>query len=146
MRQKKVDGITWFGNGMLLVLGGVSFTNEGVWFKLQPAILELMMGGFLIVSVFMKKPVIAMMAEKQGTFARLPEPLALVMKKQMAGLTFRVGVFFLLHCILAVWAALHWSTRAWAILKGVGFTGSLFLYMGVEAVLLRRRLPHPPQQ
>ena len=37
----KVQPMTWGGNGMLLVLGGISLlTKEGVWFKLQPSIIE----------------------------------------------------------------------------------------------------------
>ena len=38
--QRKVSTMTWIGNGLILVLGGISlFFKEGIWFKLQPAIL-----------------------------------------------------------------------------------------------------------
>src|ERR1044071_9153135 len=40
----KVDPLTWGGNGMLLVLGGVSLiTQEGIWFKMQPSLIEAVM-------------------------------------------------------------------------------------------------------
>ena len=41
---KKVAPITWGANGLILVLGTVALVfQEGIWFKLQPAILELVM-------------------------------------------------------------------------------------------------------
>lgn len=139
--QRKVDTITWIGNGLLIGMGLISlFTSEGLWFKLQPAILELFMAGLLIGSVLIKKPFLAMMAEKQNMFAQVPEQFHQVFRKRFSGMTFRIGVFFLLHAALATWAAVYWSTRAWAILKGVGFTGSMVLYMVVEMFFIRRKL------
>ena len=50
---KKVSTITWIGNGLILGLGGISLiSNEGVWFKLQPAILEF---GFFIFLSFLSR-------------------------------------------------------------------------------------------
>lgn len=140
-KNKRVEKITLFGNGMLLILGGVSlFTSEGIWFKLQPALLELLMGGILIGSCLIGKPLLVVLSEKQGAFQNIPEPMRDLMKKGFMGMTIRIGIFFLLHAVLATWAALYWSTRAWAILKGVGFTGSLIGYMVIEGVLLRKRV------
>jgi intracellular septation protein len=55
-------------------------------------------------------------------------------------MTLRIGVFFALHAALAAWAALCWSTTAWAALKGVGFTLSMLVYVVAETVLLRYRI------
>jgi intracellular septation protein len=141
VKQGKVDIITWIGNGMILGLGSVSlFTKEGFWFKLQPAILEAFMAAVLIGSVLLKKPFLILMAKKQNLFERLPPDTAPLIAEAFTGLTVRLGIFFFLHAILATWAALHWSTRAWVFLKGIGFTGSLFLYFGIEILLMRKRL------
>lgn len=141
IRLKKVDPLTWIGNGALLVLGAISlFTKEGIWFKLQPSILEAVMGFLLIGSVLVNKPFLVLMARKQQLFARMPPQAEEILSQAFRGLTARIGVFFLFHAVLAAWAALHWSTRAWAILKGVGFTGSLIAYMVIEMILLRRRI------
>lgn len=144
--RNKVDGITWIGNGLLIGMGAISlFTNEGIWFKLQPAIIEVFMAGLFIGSVLIRKPFLLMMAKKQNMFATVPDLVREHMEKTFSGLTFRIGLFFLLHAVLATWAALHWSTRAWAILKGVGFTGSLFVYMGLEIVVMKLRMKQPPR-
>ena len=71
-------------------------------------------------------------------FAKFPPELAEPIRAKMSGMTVRIGIFFLLHAALATWAALHWSTQAWVFLKGFGFTGSMVVYMIVEALFLRR--------
>lgn len=133
--QKKVSAITWIGNGLIIGLGGISlFFNEGIWFKLQPALLEAGMFVFLAASWVMKKPFLVMMIEKQN-----PEAPDFI-KKQMSGMTLRFSFFLLAHAVLATYAAFYWSTEAWAILKGVGLTVSTILYMFVEVLWARSRI------
>lgn len=141
IKQGKIDAITWIGNGLILVLGGISlFTQEGLWFKLQPSILETAMGILCVGSVLVGKPFLTALAEKQGALSQAPEPVRPLMAAQFKGLTLRFGIFFLLHAALAAWAAFYWSTRAWMILKGVGFTLSFLAYGLVEVLLMRRRI------
>lgn len=133
IKYKKVQKITWFGNGLLLVLGGISLiSSEGIWFKLQPALMEGIFALMLWGSVILGKPLIVYLAEQQGH--QFPD----IVKANMKGLTIRCGFFFALHTMLAVWAAFSWSTTAWALLKGIGLTVSFILYLGIEGILLRR--------
>ncbi len=141
-KYRKVNRMTWIGNGMLLVLGAISLiSSEGIWFKLQPAIMEALFAFFLLVSLVVKKNLIVYIAEKQGQV--LPEQI----KSRMTGMTFRMGIFFLFHAVLATYAAFYWSTSAWAILKGVGFTLSFVLHMILEILWIRRALSRgePPK-
>lgn len=133
--QKKVNTITWIGNGLLLGLGTIAlFSSEGIWFKLQPAILEFGLFVFLLISWIMKKPFLALMIEKQNPDA--PE----FVKAQMSGMTLRLSFFMLAHSLLATWAAFYWSTEAWAILKGVGLTVSMIIYMIAEILWARFKI------
>lgn len=132
VRYKKVNLLTWIGNGLLLLLGGVSLISEdGIWFKLQPALFEYGFFFFLIGSWILKKPFLLLMLVKQNPTA--PD----LVKKMMSGFTLRLSFFFLAHALLATWAALKWSTESWALLKGVGLTVSMILYMVVEVVFAR---------
>ncbi|NBX76937.1 MAG: intracellular septation protein [Proteobacteria bacterium] len=132
-RYQKVETVTWIGNGLLVVMGGISLlTQEGIWFKLQPSILEAGMAVLLLGSWFLKKPLLVTMAKKQ----ELPQ----ILENRFAGVTFRLGIFFLLHSVLAAYAAFFWSTRAWALLKGVGLTLTMLLYLGIEVVNIRRSI------
>lgn len=135
IRHHKVATMTWIGNGLLLALGGISLvSNEGIWFKLQPALIE---GAFAIAlwgSCLLKKPLLSVVAEKQGqTF---PDAI----KIKLVGITWRTGVFFAIHTGLAIWAALDWSTTNWALLKGVGLTVSFIIYLGAEFFYLRKNV------
>ncbi|MCB0418369.1 MAG: septation protein IspZ [Bdellovibrionaceae bacterium] len=140
-KQKRVSPITWGGGVLILLLGGVSLaTQEGVWFKLQPALLEGVFGVVLAVSCLMNKPLLVVMAKEQGMFTRLPPALEPVFRQRFYGLTWRLSLFFFLHTALATYAALNWSTRDWALLKGVGFTASFVVYMIAEVWILRKRV------
>lgn len=139
-RHKRVSGVTLAGNGLLLTLGVVSLlTQEGIWFKLQPALIEGAFALLLIGSVVWGKPLLVVLMQKQGVFEKVPVEAHGFLRARFAGLTFRVGVFFGLHAAIATWAAFYWSTTAWATLKGLGFTLSLFAYMGLEMLLMRRQ-------
>ena len=131
-KHRRVQKLTWISNGLLLVLGAVSLvSSEGLWFKLQPAIMEGIFALLCWGSVLMGKSLIVYLAEQQG------QPLPDFLAKRMNGMTLRIGLFFAIHTVLAVWAALSWSTTNWALLKGVGVTVSFFIYMGIEGILLR---------
>jgi intracellular septation protein len=141
----KVDAFTWAGNGMILVLGAVSLvTNEGIWFKLQPAIIEAVTAVIFCGSVLIKRPLMAGLLKKQLAAQQATSPQALELAPWLipllSGTTFRFGLFFGAHAALATWAAIHWSTAAWAALKGIGFTVTLIAYGLAEAWLLRVRV------
>jgi len=135
IKNRKVSTMTWVGNGLLLMLGGISLlSSEGLWFKLQPALME---GAFALAlwgSCLVRKPLLVVMAEKQGQ--KFPDEV----KKKLVGVTWRTGLFLAIHAGLATWAALAWSSTNWALLKGIGFTVSFIIYLGLEVFYLRHSL------
>lgn len=132
IRFKKIERITLIGNALVIGLGLLSlWSTDGIWFKLQPALLCLIFAGALIVSSFLKKPLLVGLARAQN--AEIPE-LALVF---MSSLNWRLGIFFIFQAALGTWAALHWSTTQWALLKGIGLPVMMFLYMIVEVLIFR---------
>jgi intracellular septation protein len=145
-RFRKVDAFTWAGNGMLLLLGGVSLlTDQGIWFKLQPSIIEGVTALIFWGSVFIGQPLMAVMLKKQlvaqGKLEAGAQPqFHPAFLGLLGGVTLRIGLFFAAHAALAAWAALYWSTAAWAALKGIGFTLTFILYGLAEAWLLRYRI------
>jgi len=124
---KKVSTVTWIVNALVIALGCVSlYMNDGIWFKLQPAFAEFIMVVILWGSLVLKKPFLRELALKQN-----PE-IPVYLLDFFSSITFRLGVFFLLHCALATWAAFDWSTINWALLKGVGLTVSSVIYLAIE--------------
>lgn len=117
---------------MILVLGGISIiAQDGIWFKMQPALFEAFFTALLWGSLIMKKPLLIAMAEKQGT--KIPDHA----KPLMKGMTFRLGLFFAIHAVVATWAAFSWTTAQWAWLKGAGLMVSFAVYLGLEILVVR---------
>ncbi len=134
-RYKKVSQMTLISNGLILIMGSVSlFLNDGIWFKLQPAIFEFGFFIFLFVTWILKKPFLKSIIEKQNPEA--PD----FFKNKLSGITFRLSLFFLIQSIIATYAAFYWSTEAWAILKGVGLFVSMTIYMAIEMFWIRLSL------
>jgi intracellular septation protein len=132
---RQVSMITWVANGLIFFLGLITiFTDEGIWFKLQPAFLELGFAGLLWFTSFMKKPMLLELAKKQN-----PQIPASV-QEFLSGINLRLGFFFLFQAALATWAAFSWSTEAWAALKGLGVILMMIVYLALEILLLRRRV------
>lgn len=126
--------MTLFSNLMVVGLSAVSYyTQEGLWFKLQPAILESVMAGLLIGSFLFKKPMLIMMMEQQG------HQVTDLMRGFFTGLTLRMGFFFVFQAALATYASLFWSTEVWAFLKSIGVMVMMVMYMLVEIFIFRWR-------
>ncbi len=137
----RVEPITWIGNILILFLGTLSLlTNEGMWFKLQPAIVEALLGVFMLGSVLVGKPFLILLAREQGMLDSIPAQKQRALNESFSSFTTRMGIFFLLHAGLALWAALRWTTRAWVLLKGVGFTGSFLVYGLIEVWWMRKQM------
>lgn len=135
VRYKKVSQMTLISNGLILIMGSVSlFLNDGIWFKLQPAIFEFGFFVFLFTTWILKKPFLKSIIEKQNP--EVPD----FFKNKLSGITLRLSLFFLIQSIIATYAALYWSTEAWAILKGVGLFISMAIYMAIEMFLIKLSL------
>lgn len=135
MKYRTISKMTIYSNGLIIGLGLISVLfNDGIWFKLQPAIIELVFFILLMVTSFQGRPLlVTMVQQQQGEIKNN------IMLDFLKSLNVRLAFFFLLHSILAVWAAFYWSTESWALLKGVGLTLSMFLYVLAEILLLRLR-------
>lgn len=133
-RFRSLSKMTLFSNLMIVGLSGVSYmTQEGMWFKLQPAILELVFAIILMGSYFLKKPLLLTMMIQQG---HKPNE---ILKIFFNGLTLRMGFFFLFQSGLAVYASIYWSTEVWAFLKSLGVLLMMVLYMIIEIFIFRWR-------
>ena len=122
--------ITWLSNGLVIIMGVASlYLNDGIWFKLQPAVLEIIGAGFFFLTNLFGKPLVVEMMKKMN-----PDNQALKHQffiKYLSGMNFRFGFILLLHAILTGYAALKLSTSTWIFIKGIllfVFFGFLFVF------------------
>jgi intracellular septation protein len=137
IRYQKVSAITWGMNALIVLLGLVSiYLQDGIWFKLQLALFEIIFAGLLIGSSLLKKPLLLELAKKQNQ-NMAPEAIQL-----LNGINFRLGIFFIIQAGIATWAAYTWSSVAWAFLKTAGLILMMFAYMLGEFlfVVIKRKL------
>jgi intracellular septation protein len=131
-RHGRVQGITILSNALVLVLGLLSLWEEdGVFFKLQPAIFMLVLSLLFLFSSALGKPFLVAAARKQNP--HLPE----IALKRMRGMNTRLGFLFALLAALSAYSAFYWSTAAWAFLKAAGLPLLLVLYMALEFLWMR---------
>lgn len=132
-REKRISyfsGITFIA---IFVLGGISLlAQDGIWYKLQPALFELGMALVIVVFGFRGKPFLLWLMEQQGQHP------AEFLRARFAGISWRLAIFFFLQSAVTAWAAYFWSTLQWGMVKGIGFFASFFLYFGLEIFFLRR--------
>lgn len=135
VRYKKVSQMTLISNGLILIMGSVSlFLNDGIWFKLQPAIFEFGFFAFLFATWILRKPFLKTIIEKQNP--EVPE----FFKNKLSGITLRLSLFFFIQSVIATYAAFYWTTEAWALLKGIGLFVSMAIYMAIEMFWIRMSL------
>lgn len=138
-KYRQVSKLTLFSNMMVVGLSFVSYlTQDGMWFKLQPAILEALFAVLLIGSFLIKKPLLISIMQAQG------QPMNEVMIPFFTGLTCRMGFFFIAQAGLAVYASFYWSTEVWAFLKSIGLFIMMILYMFLEVMMFKIRQPKTP--
>lgn len=134
----KVQGITMLSNALVLVLGLLSlYEDNGVFFKLQPAIFLLVFAGVFLGSSLLGKHFMVESAKKQN-----PDIPPFLLER-FKGVNTRVGFLFIALAALSAWSAFRWTTAAWATLKGVGLPVILAAYLLVEMVLIRLQGPPP---
>lgn len=115
-REHRIDRFALMSAILILVLGGISLIfQKGIFFKLKPAVIEGVFAAILLISQLMGKPLLLTMATKQHGKGMLEGPRG----KYLKGVNLRLGLFFLGHAGLTLYAALALSTSGWIFVKGV---------------------------
>jgi len=128
-----VDWITGFSVLLIIALAAVSFyRNTAIHFKLQPAILSAIFGLLFLVSFWIGKPILYLVAEKYQT--KFPQEMQEMMShyvfKELLKLSSHyMGYAFLLHAGVTLWAALKLSKWWWIAMRGIGFYVFMFAAM-----------------
>lgn len=129
----ELDQISLLSILLIVILGLLAWKkNSAVLFKLQPSIISLFLGGWLIFSWFNEDPLFVAMAHKYREL--LPEQMVMALEHPfylafLARATLTTGLGLLLHALVTAWAAVKLNTWWWIAIRGVGFYGFCFLGM-----------------
>lgn len=132
--NKQVHALSKFNFFLIFFLGGISLLgDDGVWFKMQPALSFWGVSIFFIYRLKKGKGVFSEMMEAMGQVKAPPEFIMKAMEIQMTYLFILYGI---LMAILALW----FPTSIWVFFKTAGLYLILGLFMGVQIFLNKKRM------
>ena len=115
VKEKVIDRFLLLDIGLILLLGLVSlWRNNDIFFKLKPALIELMFAVLLGISAWSRHNIVWMMSRRYMRSLQVTEEMKLQMRRSMRPLS----VIFFLHAALTAYAAFFLSRGAWAFISG----------------------------
>jgi len=130
-KEKIVDKFILLDVGLIVILGTVSILLENeIFFKLKPALIELIFCVILAVSVFSPVNIMLLMSKRYMKNIQLGEAQVAQLNKSLRVLFF----IFLGHILLIIYSAFFMSKPAWAFISGGLFYILFGVYMAVELV------------
>ncbi|MBN1406724.1 MAG: NUDIX domain-containing protein [Calditrichaceae bacterium] len=127
IRYKRLEKFILFDTALIVLLGGVSILlHDEIFFKLKPALIELILVIILGIHAFSSKPILLMMSKRfMGDIDLGSDQVKLM--RQMSQVMF---ILFLLHTALIVYSAYFWSKEVWAFISG----GLFYIIFGLVFV------------
>lgn len=131
IRYRRIETFVLFDTGLIVVLGGISMLlHDDIFFKLKPALIELIVVILFGVHAFSSKPVLLLMGKRYMKDMEINPEQAQMMKR----MSFILFWLLLFHTALIIYSAYFWSREVWAfisgglfyILIGIIFLGQLF--------------------
>ncbi len=135
IKERIVDQFILLDVGMIVLLGLVSIVfNNPIFFKLKPALIELILCILLGVSAFSSINIMYVMSKRYMKNIEFNEMQLTQLKKSLKGLLF----IFLIHTGMIIYSAFFMSEGAWAFISGGLFYIIFAVYFIFE--VLKKRL------
>lgn len=132
--NKRVHALSKFNFFLIAFLGGLSLLgDDGIWFKLQPALSFWGISVFFIYRLRSGQGVFNEMLESMGKTNRPP---AFIVRTMEVQITYLFVAYGLLMAILAIWFA----TSTWVFFKTAGLYVILAIFMGAQFYLNKKRM------
>ncbi len=129
----ELDQISIVSLLLIIILGGLAWKKKSpILFKIQPSIISLSLGLWLIISWIVGEPVFVMMINKYG--AMLPIEIRQNIQNPsylefVALTTLTAGIGMLFHAAITTYAAFKLSNWWWIAIRGIGFYLCAFIAM-----------------
>ena len=135
IKEKIVDKFILLDVGLIVILGGVSILLENeIFFKLKPALIELIFCIILGLSVFSPVNIMLLMSRRYMKNIELGKAQVDQLNKSLRIMFY----IFLVHTALVIYSAFFMSKGAWAFISG----GLFYIIFGVYFIFewLQNRL------
>ncbi len=122
-KEKRIDRFILFDTGLIVLLGLVSILLQNdIFFKIKPALIELILVVLLGITAFSHNPILIQMTGRYMKGMEISDEQMAQMKTMMR------RMFYLLafHTMLIIYSAYFMSNEAWAFISG----GLLYILLG----------------
>ncbi len=124
IRERRLDRFVLFDTALLVALGGISIAlNDEIFFKLKPALINVIFCAVLGFSAFSRKNLLMIYTQRYIGELKMPEGAEKAMQKTMKMLFWLMVVY----TGLIVYSAFLMSKEAWAFISG----GLLYILFGL---------------
>ncbi len=115
IRFRQIEGFVLFDVGLIILMGGISILlDNDIFFKLKPALIELILVIMVGVHGFSKTPLLLLVSKRYMKDLTVND-LQLKMMRQLCRVLF---IVLLVHIILIVYSAYFMSKAAWGFISG----------------------------
>lgn len=136
IKERSIDKFVLLDIGLIVGLGMVSILLENdIFFKLKPALIELIFCVLLGLSAFSPVNVLLMMSQRYMKNVQLGE----AQKKQFTRNVRTLFYIFVVHTVLVVYAAFFLSKGMWAFISGGLFYIIFLTYFAFEFIKNRAK-------
>lgn len=132
LRERSIDKFILLDTGLIVVMGGVSILlNNPIFFKLKPALIEIIFCIILGISVFSPINMMLMMTKRYMKNIELKSDQISKMNRSLKILFY----IFIVHTVMIVYSSFFMSKGAWAFISGGLFYIIFGVYFLIEIVL-----------
>jgi isopentenyldiphosphate isomerase/intracellular septation protein A len=131
IKEKRLDKFVLLDTFLLVALSGISILLENdLFFKLKPALLELILAAILGLSAFSSLDIIGSMTRRYMKGIQLNDQQEILFKRNLRNFFFLV----IFHILLILYSAFFMSKEAWAFISSVLLYVIMGLYFGFEFI------------
>lgn len=124
IREKRFDRFVFYDTMLLVALGGISIAlNDEIFFKLKPALINLIFCAILGFSAFSSKNLLMTYTQRYMGDMKMPAGAEKAMQQTMKILFWMM----LAYTLLIVYSAFYMSKEVWAFISG----GLLYILFGL---------------
>lgn len=135
-KNKKVEKFILYDILLLLFFGFISLSFENaLFFKLKPAVMQLVVVALLAVHGFTRLPVLLNMLKRYLPAMELPAAQRALLKKTVQIL----AVILFAHTLLIVYSAFYMSKEWWAFISGGLFYVIFALFLAGQWIFIKKK-------
>jgi isopentenyldiphosphate isomerase len=132
IKDKKLEKFVLMDTILITAMGGVSIIlHNDLFFKLKPAIIELILAAVLAYSLFSKNNIMLNMSKRYIKDLQTNEAQEAMMRKSIRNML----ILLFIHLIILIYSSFWMSTEAWAFVSTALFYIMIFGYFGIELLI-----------